>query len=540
MKVSTIKKVTEFSKVHNIPLDYEELLRFGESGEENYLLKLIDDRNRNINAFISYVNYDLRNPKWDVNFANLKSMNNFDVKEYIRNKIISAPSNSVALAILRYFDLGCRPYLLSLFESIEEYDTYINNLDKVVDDTNFNDIFLPNLDLTLRSENFNRCHLIEQVMICSQKSINLDKYLFNERLKPMLNIVATLVAKGSHIDQVLTFGDNYEKKVAKRSQKYAFYNKTYDDVFRYLEDSDFVADLEVQDIVISIFNSLEYNSIEKITSMFQEIEQENKKELFKICVAHADILKAPNREDFCYYIEEILYANTSSYRDSLLKLLDESIIVSNDKCQPRTDLETLCHQLDKAEQIDGSCREFADFIAKVGDICIADGLCIFEENKNTRSVIYEKFPQFVDKENLTRNKVENYIVWLINLSYFAPIDCSKILDIISLPVIKSMDDKNQQQVRELLLNSENLRSLDYIYEEYRAKNNEFNEYCNIHPTIHPNDDDSARGQYNPQVSLLTVSAALSNNYDINEVLAGFNEDDDITPKTLIRSFRYKK
>ena len=106
------------------------------------------------------------------------------------------------------------------------------------------------------------------------------------------------------------------------------------------------------------------------------------------------------------------------------------------------------------------------------------------------------------------------------------------MKILNLPLVRSMDIEKQSKLKELILSPENYGSLEYIYNSYKEKEKEYDEF-------HRTKFESNATSYNPEVSLVTVAELLECDHNIDEVLDGFGDDDEITPKTLIRSLSYK-
>ena len=101
-----------------------------------------------------------------------------------------------------------------------------------------------------------------------------------------------------------------------------------------------------------------------------------------------------------------------------------------------------------------------------------------------------------------------------------------------LNFLSPIDIEKQSKLKELILSPENYSSLEYIYNSYKEKEKEYDEF-------HRTKFESNATSYNPEVSLVTVAELLECDHNIDVVLDGFGDDDEITPKTLIRSLAYK-
>lgn len=110
------------------------------------------------------------------------------------------------------------------------------------------------------------------------------------------------------------------------------------------------------------------------------------------------------------------------------------------------------------------------------------------------------------------------------------------MNIINISIIKNMDIEEQAEIKKLVLNPENFGSLDYIYHRYIEKEQEYKKYQEQQLESLTS---SPKPTYEPEVKLVTVVELLEVGNDINKVLDCFNDDEEITSKTLIRTMAYK-
>lgn len=275
--------------------------------------------------------------------------------------------------------------------------------------------------------------------------------------------------------------------------------------------------------LIKIFCETEYKKYSQIVALLNEVEKSKDSELFDQCLKCCAKL---SNENIRYYIDQILNAKKSNndFRQSILYLLENEIPQNNSAT-------AVTIILFWASEVDISSKMTAEFIIKVQNIDLIKDMPITSKNYPTRKVIYREFPKFL---SFGDNKLETeYYKELLKRLYSLPADiCQKVMDILNLPVVKNMDIEQQIKLRELIFNPENYGSLEYIYARYKEKDKEYNLYQNT--KSEPNVT-----SFNTEVPLMTVAELLESDNDIDKVLDGFDDYEEITPRTLIRSLAYK-
>lgn len=515
MKVHALKKINEYAKINNISLDYERLLNI-DIYDTNAILAYIDVNNKNVETVIDFMMWEFDNHDWKNNFNHLKGIESFDIREYIITKLVSATSKDKSKAILRYFDFE---KLLYLFKDIEEWKKYIESINETMKVRE--DLCIENIEFILQktTDYSYRCDLIEHVMEYSQRGdfdpTFLSEYIDKENIN-YIDEILPLLAKGYDLETTLKLFTKFQKDKDETIINNSHIRSYYGYVLTYLNQSKLFNQFKDNKSLIEIFNETNFLKYNNMVLILKKIEENEDNELFEHCLKNPYILTEPKMNE---YIDEITAEKDSKddYRKSLLYVLDNVELVDNEFGSQQVEESIITKSLALSQLMDGSSMEMAKFITKVPCLQIMIGIEINENNQNTREVIYNDFPKFIKDKQFTLNEIIEYTDWLKRLSILPADICQKVMNIINIPLIKNMDIEEQKQIKELVLNEENYKSLDYIHTIYKEK-----EECD------------------PEVKLVTVTELLDSDHDINKVLEGFDDDEEITPKTLIRSMEYKK
>lgn len=176
MKAWELKKINEFAIKNNISLDYENLLGF-EQEDINKVIEAINKRNMHVESLIAFINWEVYTPNWQLDFEHLEGIENFDIKEYLIKKILTASSKEQATAILESFDFDNQPEKLKLFKTIEEWKVYIDNINEIVEERQY--LVMDNITFILEKVTEDRCTLIKQVMEYSERE-DIEPLIFRE------------------------------------------------------------------------------------------------------------------------------------------------------------------------------------------------------------------------------------------------------------------------------------------------------------------------------------------------------------------------
>ena len=537
MKVWELKKINEYAHKNNIQLDYLPLLQYKQE-DIDLIIDCIDQMNRNVESLIIFMKWDLNDPDLKTTFEHLEGIENFDIRKYLIEKMKEAFSKKQAEAILKNFDLANR-----LFKNLDEWKAYI---DSIAEEMLKRDSLIGNnLTLVLHTQEEDRIDLIKQVMEYSQladlNSKTISEYFSREIIETNCKEVLSLLTKGYNINKVSDLFVDWNEQTKNivtteeesKTSKLHELNTAYSLVIDYLKNSTLFCAIQDDSSLIEIFNGSYYQEYKSIVLLLKEIEEKDDADLFDQCLNCPYI----GNENMRYYIRNILDArNTDSeYIDSFYYLWNQQVIDRN--ISSKENIERIVAALESAYHADGNSMDMANFLVDIPFVKIMKDMQIVEENRKTREVLYNEFPMFILKEvPLSDKQIENYTDWLTKLSTLPKDVCEKVMNIINIPIVKNMDIEEQNKIKELVLNPENFGSLDYIYNRYEEKEQEYNQY---HLQKNQPQVSLPKPTYEPEVKLVTVIELLECDHDFDKVLDGFKEDEEITPKTLIRTLAYK-
>lgn len=538
MKVWELKKINEYAHKNNIQLDYLSLLQYKQE-DIDLIIDCIDQMNRNVESLIIFMQWDLDNPYLKTTFEHLEGIENFDIRKYLIEKMKKAFSKKQAEAILKNFDLASR-----LFRNLDEWKAYIDSIAEKM--LKRESLIGDNLTLVLHTQEEDRIDLIKQIMEYSQlidlNPKTISEYFSSEIIEKNCKEVLSLLIKGYNVEGVARVFANWNNLVKftmihdqdEETQKATRQriNTIYYSLVDYLENSTLFCASQDSSSLINIFDT-DFEKIPRFISIFKEIENKNDKELFEQCLECSYL----DNENMEYYIRHMLDAKdqANDYVVSLYYLWNQGVIEKNISSQEN--IERIITALELAQEKDESSMDMADFLMDIPNIEIIKDMKITERNRETREeVLYNEFPKFIKEVPLSDPQIENYCDWLTKLSTLPKDVCEKVMNIINISIIKNMSIEEQIKIKELVLNPENFGSLDYIYYRYREKEQEYNQYQHQQkqPLV-----SSPTPTYEPEVKLVTVIELLECDHDFDKVLDGFNDDEEITPKTLIRTLAYK-
>ena len=523
MKVKELKKINEFAHENGFDLNYKRLLKFA-AEDISRILNLIDEKSMNVESLIKFFEFEISNPDWKRSFKYLIGIEDFDIREYIIGKIINANSPALSESIYNYFECEYDGILVS-FKDGQEYQTYVESITAKMPDND--NIALSNIQFVLERVIFDsdRNEVIRNVMEYSQRNdlspVSLRDYFEYLKFPFDINETLLLLLKGYDVRMVRTLLEKWYEDI-KNGDKDKVHG-SYEIVKGYLLKSELFDYMKDNTSLIKIFCETEYKKYSQIVVLLNKVEESKDRKLFDQCLKCCAKL---SNENIRYYINEILNTKKSNndLRQSILYLLENEISENNSA-------ELVVNVLFWANEEDISSKMTAEFIIKVQNINLITDMPITSENYPTREVIYREFPKFLSFGD-NKAETEYYKKLLNRLCSLQPDICEKVMDILNLPVVKNMDIEQQSKLRELILNPENHSSLEYINARYIEKQKEYELHCA-----------TKIGQnaisYDSEVPLMTVAELLECDHDIDKVLEGFDDDEEITPRTLIRSLAYK-
>ncbi len=505
MTVKDLKIIYEYALEHNFELNYSKLTQYQEN-DIHLITEKIKEKNQNIKILMAFFAWELNNPSWQERFSSLCNIEKIDIRNYLVHQILNASSIEKAKKILFYF--GTEEYL-KLFSTVEDWKTYIECINE-----NMNDCTQENVALVLKNAVFDKQELIKEVMKYSQNkefaSQTINTYMSPMVIKKYLKEILCLLNLGYPIIEVAKFfkNRNYELENGMES-----YGKLAEQTYEYLKNNNYTDD---KTNLIGIFNQSNITQYDNILGFLRRIETQKDQELFNKVLKFKRISNPTMR---LYYSEILLSDLNISRRKSLLELLDKNIISIH--LDDERIIKSILKILETTQKIDGDTTHITTFIEKMPILEILDKMVITKENLDTRNIIYREFTDCLKTESLTEEEVTYYGIWLEELCKL-PVDiCQKMIKILKLSTVKDLSLEGRNELRKLLLSKENFGSLDYVYNQYLQKE----------------EIDSEKEKNS--ILLNTVIGSLENGADILEVLKDFNEDDEITENTLIRSITFK-
>jgi len=166
-------------------------------------------------------------------------------------------------------------------------------------------------------------------------------------------------------------------------------------------------------------------------------------------------------------------------------------------------------------------------------------LPMWKKISNTASLVnlellFENYPLYIDRCIFNGNDESTYDM-ITKISQLSSDANKKILSLLenNMCFLNDISTLENPEKREYLLSTlfekENEAGLDYVVEQYQQAEEYRQRQVEAREAINQNPE---------EVCLQTVQK-LMGRYPIEDLLEGFHDDDEITPNTLIRSFRFK-
>lgn len=536
MKVWQLKKINEVANEKYYSLDYNLLLAMDQKDID---LLINEIESENIEYLIDFLKWIYENPNWEENYSHMKGIENINLKEYLFNEIANASCKEDASAILSYFDFDQEADRLFIFKSIEEWKNYIENINSSLGDESV--IKLDNIEVVLKNskEEENRVNLIEKVMKYLQSDelelISLSDYpIINFGKLPITyDELLDLFLMGYYPIYILDLLNHWRNKKSIPLLT-DIENKKIDDGFQeiinYLKESSMMIECDI-DSFNNMVKDLCSNEYKGLVNILREIEKEEDFELLETCIGK----EAPfSNQNMRIYIDRIFHSNDKcNYRTAQLRLWENDTIEKY--LEDSENMNRIMNQLMLAKDNQLDCLYLASLIEELPTVEIIKNLDIGKVQKDTFEMVCTRFSHILKKEELLEEDVENYAKLLGDIGNLPKDICSKVIGILGIRTVKNMELEDRKKLQKILLNPENYGSLDYIYAEYQNRENSLYSQPIRNPEPIKQDSDSS----NHEVKLVTVLELLENGMEMSAVLDGFTDDDEITPKTLIRSLAYK-
>lgn len=532
MKVWQLKKLNKVAIEEGITINYENIVQMKQS-DIDFLMKMIElEYFSKLEKVISFIEQN-REESNLMSLVNVTDTTKEQIRDYIMKKIGFAKSKEIADSIFKGYNISA----VTGFYTFEEWKTYIRNINGEFANDDVLELINNNLSFILNvvPENKREYYIQEMISYTTKERFPASLLEYPEILKyPEVEIekFLSLLFKGYDIDDIIKLFNTFRERnnnQEKRETTSEIFTKSQLYVINYLKSSYFARNSNsvYPGNIIDLFINTEESNYQDIILLFNEIEVGEHDSLFsKIISTHYEDLVEENIRD---YIRKIIRCPHENIREGLinssLDLWENDIIHNNKKNE--TNLDTIRIFLKMNFEKDTNSSEVIAFIKKLPDVSILDKMAVIKENS---AIIYSKFPGIIT-EDITKEEVVYYQDMLKNISYLPDEVCKKILMIMNFFVVIKMGFEKRKEVYNLLLNPKNHTSIDYILEVYRKKEIEYLE--NIVSSSLPQKNDDGN------IELMTVAQLLNNNEEINKVLEGFDEKEEITAKTLIRSLAYK-
>lgn len=336
MKVWQLEKIVEEIVEENIEIsrsDYEAILSMS-TEDINYLLQKIEEKNKKTNQLLGFIIYTNFCKNWDEEFNHLEGIENFNIKEYILNKIANAPSRSHAEEIYQYCDLKSiyGSSKLPVLRTVEEWKTYIEAITHPFMLFNRDRKILNNLEFILKNNSEeDRCNLIKKVMQYSQsESLDvLDLSNYSEILKEMPaknEDLVDLLLKGydfNYISELLVLWTKRHNYVKRNNGDVDEIDAMHQEIVNYLKNSNAMTSLNLKHL-IGMLTYFKYKYYMEYTKLLKEIEAKEDWKLFGICIYDQVFLGYSCIRD---YLEKVFSTSSTckdelfSRRDALINLL---------------------------------------------------------------------------------------------------------------------------------------------------------------------------------------------------------------------------
>lgn len=329
MKVYQLKKIMEVVREENIEIyDYETFLSLSKE-DVNYLIQKIDENNKKVKQLFKLLIHIHNCENWEDRFSHLEGVENFNLKEYILDRIANSASRKHAEAIYHYYNL--QPSFewrskLSILKSIEEWKTYIESINPNIFMFNNDEKALNNLEFTLQNNSEeDRCDLIKKVMQYSQSEnsdvLELSEYSnILEQMPDKMSELLDLLLKGydfHKISQLLIFWTNRHNYAERNNEDVEEIDTIYQELINYLKTSIAMTDLNLKHF-INMLTYMNYRYYSEYVKLLKEIEDKEDWKLLGICIYDQVFL---GNSCIRNYLEMIL-STSDMYRDELFSRRD--------------------------------------------------------------------------------------------------------------------------------------------------------------------------------------------------------------------------
>ncbi len=500
-----------------------------------------DPENENLLAVLTFVVWENDHLDWFNNFEFLEDKKvGPHLKDFLLSSMFTAESIDIADRIFEFFD---DENILKHLNSLEEWQEYIN-LIPCLDDSAFDDdlkigeTFSANLGIILEHvpEEKDRKYCFDLAFQHTKllNSISID--LFSPYLDYFLEEILDLLDVYYDESEVFHAINNFISKwneVKQMKEKSEVCEKVYRlllnfDSLSYALDS-YIC---LMDFVVN--DNFEKEDIEFV-NLLEKASQEDEIYFDSYLNTAFKLLSVDEKQTLICLQSLLEVKDNESYFDLLLDLYDDENFVS--RVFPVKALDSVLKAVKTSfELTTESSDELIDFIRSLPLPEIISSLDIREENQETREIIYSDFPEMFHSDSYSPAESKYYSDWLQFLSTIdAPI-CQKILDILNLPFVQELSFKDRLTLQKTLMTPTIPKMIDYVYEMYMEKQNQYDCYKKHQESLKQLEEEKKIvSPLEPcLVKLNTVDDLLDSEISIESILDGFDDDEVITPKILVR------
>ncbi len=466
---------------------------------------------------------DVDNKDWEKEFEHLQ-MSVDDIKTAVANKILRAKTVEKANDILEYFD-----YDLKLFQTKEEWSTFLSTIPA----TEKQEMYLKNLDFALELYQEDRCELIRElsryheeigasnILQFSKKKDSLSEYSVSEFLT-FVKLLAWHYHPKDTLDLCNRWHDEQDSEAIQKAEDFLLddYTPQYVHFPQLFISADYDQYADIAEVAQQLLGFDSYQTLLGYTKL-------------DVPASFKTFLRGKIKEIIAWE-GPTLFLDTGepSNLDGLGFLFSSGYLEKQFTQEENLDLEEISDQIDLiASRLAHAMKESkADvFTALLKRLPFDSWRNIsVEADQRVLEFISGNMPYFIEQGLVLKEDESTYqrIAQLSQLSFEAN---HKFADLLSKSCFLELEDERKEKIISILLSKEAEPSFDYIY----------NQFQNMEALCKERIAQNEQEQF-PQVELATVIELLDSGYDLEDVLDGFQKDDDVQLNTLVRSMKYKK
>lgn len=519
MKASELREIVEIvSKLEDFDLgfdfDYNDILKLN---NEDVELIIKNKESDNVLVLLQFLIYCDKNKDKENFLEELRHLECLDIKSVVSEKIIAADSQEKADVIYDYF--ACSE-IVSLFKTEEEWKTYLDELYKSFDDDcishfvffikKFKDLQNVGIKKVMRFIKDTCDDFIEEIKYLDDPSFSEEEW----------SNIFDLLYEGYEKDGVFRLVTRF-----KECREQEIFEEENAKILEYLLNE-------------------EEHFDEDLPKFFSIISLEETDDIIKfLCEVNSDDMFRHYIRSYNSYVEIVL----RKYYSTILNT--KSVSLQNTYNSLRNNDTHYFNELvkessEKKEKDKDSCTKIEVIMNTLETIYYSDDLYkrvgLYSLVNALPHVPYDVWYYVVTNFDLSKAKLilmnyEHLVCMFGNtspfLNRFLNISYDNLIMIFRIMELESFkNDPNKFEVYELMLNDDNQKSLDYIFQVYLEQEKKKEQKKKI---IREQIGDIS------SISFQTVASLLNRECEIDKVLDGFDDEDEITPNTLVRTLKYR-